>query len=424
MTRSFPGGSARSAVLAAGLVLALATTLLAASPSADAAAGSARFERWSTTAQLQKGARDGVAVTNGAVVLSSPRGTLRYDDPWGGGGTKTWTRGTWTSPWAKTGFSAKRLVPSWNVAKRDDTWVRVSVRVRSGRTTGSWDTVAIYGFTSATVRKASAPTQSDDLASLDTDTIRANRSTGFDSWQVKIDLLRAKGSSSSPVVTSIGAVASSYATRSIPTSATSMTATKVLDVPRYSQMVHEGHHPEWDNGGEAWCSPTSTAMVLKYFKTGPKASDYAWEKGVDGQVDHAARYTYDRRYEGTGNWPFNTAYASRYGLNAFVTRLYSLREAEQFIKAGIPLVASIAFNRGGLDGSPLTSTPGHLLVIVGFTRTGQVVVNDPAGSRNSTVRRTYSRAQFEKAWQGGSGGVVYVIHPASKKLPTPSPRWS
>ena len=162
---------------------------------------------------------------------------------------------------------------------------------------------------------------------------------------------------------------------------------------------------------------------MRYFGTGPKVSDYSWSTYADSFVDHAARYTYDTRYDGTGNWPFNTAYAAHYSLDSFVTRLASLRDAEAFIKSGIPLVASIAFARGGLDGAPISSTPGHLLVVTGFTKAGSVIVNDPAAASSSSVRRVYSRAQFEKAWLGGSGGVVYVIHPTSKPLPAGSTRW-
>ena len=64
-----------------------------------------------------------------------------------------------------------------------------------------------------------------------------------------------------------------------------------------------------------------------------------------------------------------------------MTRLRSLRQAERFIVAGIPLVASISFGPGELDGAPISSTNGHLLVIVGFRRNGDVVVNDPAAQQ-------------------------------------------
>jgi hypothetical protein len=46
-----------------------------------------------------------------------------------------------------------------------------------------------------------------------------------------------------------------------------------------------------------------------------------------------------------------------------------------------------------------------------------VVVNDPGAPDPATVRRVYRRAEFEAAWRGGSGGIVYVVHPPSVPLP-------
>ena len=111
-------------------------------------------------------------------------------------------------------------------------------------------------------------------------------------------------------------------------------------------------------------------MVLDYWGSGPSPADLAWVDPAlaDPCVDHAARFTFDAAYDGTGNWPFNTAYAAHFGLDAFVTRLRSLQDAELFLAAGIPLVASIVAGPGELDGFPLPQgTAGHLVVIVGFT---------------------------------------------------------
>ncbi|MDQ3276623.1 MAG: C39 family peptidase, partial [Actinomycetota bacterium] len=189
----------------------------------------------------------------------------------------------------------------------------------------------------------------------------------------------------------------------------------VLGVPRYSQMVHRGEYPEYNNGGQAWCSPTSTTMVLAYWNRLPDPSEYTWVRDGyrDPEVAHAARYAFDYGFDGAGNWAFNTAYAGRYGTSSFVTRLRSVREAERFIKAGIPLVASISFGSGELDGSPIGGTNGHLVVIRGFTERGNVVVNDPAASTTKGVRRVYRRGQFADAWIGGAHGIVYVVRPAS-----------
>jgi hypothetical protein len=189
-------------------------------------------------------------------------------------------------------------------------------------------------------------------------------------------------------------------------------------------MVHRGEFAQYGGGGEAWCSPTSTAMVLGYYGRLPAPSAYAWAGSrTDPWVDEVARRTYDTAYEGTGNWPFNTAYAASRGLSAFVTRLRSLAEAESFIAAGIPVIASISFSAGGLAGAPISATAGHLLVIVGFTSSGDVVVNDPAASTASGVRRTYDRAEFEKAWLSGSGGTVYVLHDDAHPLPGSPGNW-
>ena len=80
-------------------------------------------------------------------------------------------------------------------------------------------------------------------------------------------------------------------------------------------------------------------------------------------------------------------------------------------------MASIAFGAGELDGAPISASNGHLLVIVGFTKRGNVVVNDPAARTASGVRRTYDRGQFEDAWIPTSGGLVYVIRDRAHPLP-------
>jgi hypothetical protein len=219
-------------------------------------------------------------------------------------------------------------------------------------------------------------------------------------------------------------------------SATQPTSTRVsnepveLAVPPLSQEVHARQYPQWGGGGEAWCSPTSTEMVVEFWGRGPSADDLAWvdPNYADPSVDFAARSTYDAAYRGTGNWPFNTAYAARFGLEAFVTQLRSLAEAEAFVRAGIPVVASIASRPGELDGFLFSGgTNGHLVVVIGFDADGNPIVNDPASRSDTTVRRVYDRTQFERVWLRGSGGTAYIIHPSSVALPPPpadaTPNW-
>src|SRR5437764_10140688 len=144
-------------------------------------------------------------------------------------------------------------------------------------------------------------------------------------------------------------------------------------------------------------------MVVAYWGRGPAPADYAYvlqdyPSVVDPWVDFAAARTYDYHYQGAGNWPFNTAYASTFGLDAEVTQLRSLNEAEQFVKAGIPLVASIAFQPNKLTGFLFRGTDGHLLTIIGFDQAGNVSSNDPASTSDAPGRHVSDRAALEKAW--------------------------
>ena len=103
-------------------------------------------------------------------------------------------------------------------------------------------------------------------------------------------------------------------------------------------------------------------------------------------------------------------------MDAFVTRLRSLAEAEAFVAAGIPLIVSAAFKAARCPGSGY-DTGGHLMVLVGFTADGRPVLNDPYAPDDDAVRRTVPRDRFEAAWQGGSGGVAYVLRPPGCRSP-------
>jgi Peptidase_C39 like family len=172
---------------------------------------------------------------------------------------------------------------------------------------------------------------------------------------------------------------------------------KVLDVPERSQMLYK-------DGGEGWCSPTSTSMILAFY-------------GLNFPVPQTAAATFDSAYDGTGNWPFNTAYAGSKGLRALVTRLPNLRGAERYIAAGIPLGVSLGWKKGELPGAAVSYSDGHLMVLVGFDAAGNPVLNDPASPTDAGVRRTYPRAAFEKLWLSHSGGLAYLISRPGQAVP-------
>jgi hypothetical protein len=402
------------ALLVEGMLWGVAPPSSASADQAGRAAGrQVAFARWEGAAAFRTGVSSGVRLKHGVLVLEKTTSKRR-----GYHGT-TYAVGTWTSAPVAPGFGFTELVSSWSATTPRNSWVEVRVKVAGGR----WMVLGRWASSDKHVRRTSVPGQSDAVGRVDVDTWKA--ATSGSSYQLQVRLMRRAGASSrSPSLAFVGAVASRLPSANPAVSAPGLASGVVLDVPRFSQMVHRGELTKYGGGGEAWCSPTSTAMVLGYYGRLPGPAAYAWVGArTDPWVDEVARRTYDVAYEGTGNWPFNTAYAASRGLSAFVTRLRSLTDAEALVAAGIPVIASVSFPAGGLFGAPISSTAGHLLVIVGFTATGDVVVNDPAAASASGVRRSYDRAQFEAAWLGGSGGTAYVIHDAAHPLPASPGNW-
>jgi hypothetical protein len=426
-------GSPLHPFLAAVTSAALVVPLVAASTTAARATGDATgdatgepparqitYHQWDTQRQLGNGRFIGTRSVRGALELAEPVGTRRYRDPHGYR-TKRYEFGRWVSPWRRPGYAFTELVPSWDATTPKDSWVQVQVRGRSesGRVS-KWYTMANWSARDQAFHRTSLGRQADDLAEVAVDTLRARYSMGFTGWRMRVTLLRRAGTATRPRLDTVGAMTSLLpATSRVRTSRPGVARGVRLDLPAYSQMTHQGDYPEYDGGGEAWCSPTSVSMVLGFLDRLPPPRQYAWVPADhhDRFVDHAARMQYDYAYAGAGNWSFSTAYAASRADTAFVTRLRSLREAERFVRVGIPLVASVRFDRGELTGAPLRSTNGHLLVISGFTENGDVVVHDPAAPDNRSVVRTYDRGQFENAWVPKSGGLVYVIRNHDQPLP-------
>ncbi|WP_432988820.1 C39 family peptidase [Dactylosporangium sp. CA-233914] len=354
---------------------------------------------------------------------------------WQAGRTGAWETATWTSPTRRIGFGASELVASWNARTPAGTWLQVEMQghYTDGEST-PWYVMGRWAAGDQDIKRSSVDGQGDAHSSILTDTFAiddASKGVLLADYRLRLTLYRTPGTREFPRVSQLGAMVSSVPDRfTVAPSAGHIAWGKELDVPRYSQNIHIGQYPQYDGGGEAWCSPTSTEMVVEYWGHKPSAADLAWVDPAyaDPQVDHAARMTYDYTYEGAGNWPFNTAYAATYGLAGIVTRLHSLDEAERFIAVGIPVVTSQSFLAGELGGANY-STSGHLFVIVGFTATGDVIVNDPASSSDDAVRNVYKRSEFEQVWlrtkrhradgsvASASGGIAYIIAPPGKPLP-------
>ncbi|KNB49906.1 peptidase C39 family protein [Streptomyces caatingaensis] len=430
--------SSRRTVLTAALAVTAAAAFAdGGTGSALAASGGEMVDHhgWSGTAGWRAGSRDGTAVREGhrpgIVVGGRPAGTLEYADPHAGGATSRWEYGTWVSPARELPAPARELVVSWNARTPAGTWIQAEVRaVYTDGGSSPWYVMGRWtsGDAKGDIRRTSVDGQKDGRSSVSTDTVVVDPAAGvrIAAYRLRLTLCRRPGTSLTPVVWRVGAMASDIPDRfTVPASRPGEGAGHRLAVPRYSQEIHKGQYPEYDNGGEAWCSPTSSQMVVEYWGRRPGPADLAWVNPdyADPQVCQAARMTYDHQYKGCGNWPFNAAYAATYrDMQGVVTRLRSLTDAERLIRAGIPVITSQSFLASELDGAGY-GTAGHLMCVVGFTRAGDVIANDPASPSDDAVQRVYKRRQFENIWlrtkrhdaqgrvKSGSGGVCYLYFP-------------
>ncbi|MGW7413339.1 peptidase C39 family protein [Streptomyces sp. NPDC054863] len=432
-TRSDLPPAARRTVLAAALAAAAVPVL------ADAASASVRAPEedcpvdnhfWTTYTDWRSGTGPGTRVVGGrrpGLAIGAPDGLTAYLDPHTGR-TCTYEYAVWTSPPHLSRVPATEIVASWNADTPPGTWIAVELcAVYADGSRTPWYVMGRWAAGDADIRRTSVDGQGDGRSSVSTDTVAVAdpaAGTRLVGYQLRLVLHRLPGSGGTPTVWRLGAMASDVPDRfTVP--ASEPRRARELRVPRHSQEIHIGQYPEYDNGGEAWCSPTSATMILEYWGRGPTAEDMAWVNPAyaDPQVCHAARQTYDYQYEGCGNWPFNAAYAATYrDMNAVVTRLGSLDDLTLLVRAGIPAITSQSFLKEELTGAGY-GTSGHLMTVIGFTAAGDVIANDPASPTNEAVRRVYKRREWENIWLrtkrynasgkvvSGTGGVCYLFWP-------------
>ena len=163
-----------------------------------------------------------------------------------------------------------------------------------------------------------------------------------------------------------------------------------LNIPKISQMIQQVNY------NEDICSPTSLSMVLNYY-------------GIKTSTLNVVSSVMDKTQNIYGNWLFNTLYASTRGLYSFIARINSYEELYYYLSRNISVIASITFGPGELKNSPIKKTAGHLVVIRGIDKKGDIIVNDPASKDNKGVTRVYDAIEFANAWFKNKYGTAYLI---------------
>lgn len=306
------------------------------------------------------------------------------------------------SEWIDIQPQWRHWIVSWNltqpnfIAEPSDF---VEIRLQFGYGDQDGDTLWSWGRWSVdpgSPVKGSMGRMENEWGRLDTDTLTLKRPAD----RVRVEAIRC---SSAP--TSLPGLKHLF----LAWSAADASTSQGQDQPEYKKILPLDVQPRsqlYFPEGSGWCSPTSTAMVLDYWASQLK------DPVLHFETPQAARQVWDPTYRGTGNWPFNTAFAgSQPGMQAFVGRLSGLAALQDWLELGIPVVVSVDYSVVLENGE---SPSGHLMVCVGMDPDGAVWLNDP-GTRYQ-LRRRVEKGTFLRAW-AHSGRAGYFIYPENTDIP-------
>ncbi|MDB5097191.1 MAG: hypothetical protein JWM80_1612 [Cyanobacteria bacterium RYN_339] len=336
------------------------------------------------------------------------RDGTRWDDRLRGfrladGGEGYVKKGSFTLEDLHYGFGYDRVVPSWNADCPAGTAVMVELQASadSGKTHGGWYEVARWGDPALTGGKDTRA-KKDDLGRINEDTLELKAKA--DRLSARVTLLSTR-LDATPLVSLLALAVTDHTQTVKPDDSRG---------PAWGREVPADFRSQgWENADLSYriCGPTSTGMMLT-------------SHGVHLPTTKVAEACWDDLNGIYGNWPFIAAGASqlmrRYAdaippkpghakaFRSYVTFAPDWKLVEQEVLDGNPVVCSIHFGTNELKGSPTNGSDGHLILVRGFTKAGDVVVNDPAGRTPGTGRVVYNRRQLHAARHGGP---VIVFHP-------------
>ena len=299
-----------------------------------------------------------------------------------------------TSPTIAARIHWDELIASWNAETPDGAYLKIEARAIYPAGPTKYYTMGLWSVNTNHYHRESVLNQRDANGDVATDTLMLKRPC--DRLQMRLTLGGKQDQKPKLKFLGLQLTDATATPSALPSNPAALG--KTLPVPERSQMAYPN--------GLVLCSPTTVSMIMTYWSRLLKRPE------LNRDVPDIVNAIYDANWKGAGNWPFNTAYAGSYpGIRAYVTRLGDVAEVEDWIAAGIPVGLSVCSNRLNHRGA---GESGHLIVCVGFTESGDPVVNDPGTSRN--VRRVYPRKDIIYAWSV-SRNTVYLIYPESYEVP-------
>jgi len=299
-----------------------------------------------------------------------------------------------TSRVIRARISWDELIASWNAEMPASAYLKIEARAIYPNRTTKWYVMGLWSGDPAQHPRESVRRQKDGDGNVDTDTLELMQPAR----QLQLRVTLGGEGKEKPKIKFLGVSLLASKDRPAPLPPNKNAWGILIDVPERSQMAYEN--------GDVLCSPTTVSMLLAHWSRELKETD------LDRDVPEVVKGVFDPKWGGTGNWVFNTAYAgSLPGLRAYTARLSDVSELEDWIAQGIPVGLSLCYNR--LRGKSREPS-GHLVVCVGFTEDGDVIINDPGTSKN--VRKTFPRANLIDAW-AYSRNAVYFTYPQDTHVP-------
>jgi hypothetical protein len=297
--------------------------------------------------------------------------------------TSSATSGTASFTGTNAPFSVNNVVPSWNIDMPADTGARMEVRAVSGATT-IWYEVARQGYIPGGVKRD----RSDSYGYINWDTLEL-----YATWP-RIEYRVTLYTNRTGVTPTLRLMSLCYANTSTPIAYSPLPGpgvTTSLPVPWRSQY--------WvpDIGGVI-CGPTSLSMALEYY-------------GCNLPTETVAADCLDEYYDGYGNWPFIAQAAAKRGFKGYVFRGNGQQPLRDQFAAGNAVIMSMAYSAGELTNSPISSTDGHLVLMVGVTASGDYICNDPAGSNSGWDHVVYNATQIAHVWLYHADGAAIAVMP-------------
>ncbi len=295
---------------------------------------------------------------------------------------------------------AVEIIPSWAAETPPGSWIEVQLRAQQAGQWSQWYRMAVWDADGC--RRTSFADQRSAMGSVATDTLHL----AFPAQRVQARvLLCGLPGADMPALTDLFLC---MTTTAPPSSAVAPPELSAIALPL---LLCQYDYPD----GDGWCSPTAVQMVLAYWYAQQRDSRLAPFADPATLPTLTVAGIHDPGWQGTGNWSFNTAFAARFGLRAYVTRLDTLAQISRWTAAGVPVIISLAWEAGQINDAP-GRTNGHLTIARGFTAT-HVLIAEPAG--RDRLLRAYPHDQLLTAWQHKSSGTVYLIYPPDWPRPQP-----